>query len=311
MLSFLRARSTHPAPPRRDAAWDGRVLTLGLDPALAGERVAIDLDGCYFADAPIDANGDVRFDFPFAPKATPRATLLAHRGGRPLADAQAIRFGEPGLDAARGVHESIDALGHIGRIVPSGVDCAAHEVAIVVPVYDAPALVERCLESVLNHTTGRARLIVIDDASTDPLVAPLLERYADRANIRVLENESNRGFTATANRGIAEAGQDDVVLLNADTEVGPNWLTGLRRAALGADDIATVTAVSDNAGAFSVPELELENTWPERWTFGDAARALWQHAGLAYPELPTGNGFCMYVRRSAIDAIGVFDEAAF
>jgi hypothetical protein len=127
----------------------------------------------------------------------------------------------------------------------------------------------------------------------------------------LLRNERNLGFTATANRGMVEAGRADVVLLNADTEVGPNWLTGLRRAAACADDVATVTAVSDNAGAFSVPELEQENAPPAAWTFEQTSRALWQYAGSEYPELPTGNGFCMYIRRAVIDAIGMLDEAAF
>ena len=29
------------------------------------------------------------------------------------------------------------------------------------------------------------------------------------------------------------------------------------------------------------------------------------------PSVPTGNGFCMYIRRSCIDEVGTFDEAAF
>ena len=61
----------------------------------------------------------------------------------------------------------------------------------------------------LKHTTGPARLVLIDDASPDPAIAPLLARYASRAGIAVLRNERNRGFTATANRGIAEAGRAD------------------------------------------------------------------------------------------------------
>jgi hypothetical protein len=152
---------------------------------------------------------------------------------------------------------------------------------------------------------------LIDDASPDDAIAPLLARCATRANVTLLSNATNRGFTATANRGMAEAGRADVVLLNADTEVGPNWLVGLRRAAYCADDVATATAVSDNAGAFSVPELERENALPAQWTVADTARALWQTAGLEYPELPTGNAFCMYIRRSVIDAVGALDEAAF
>jgi hypothetical protein len=60
-----------------------------------------------------------------------------------------------------------------------------------------------------------------------------------------------------------------------------------------------------------VPELERENALPSCWTFDESARSLWQQAGHAYPELPTGNGFCMYIRRSVIDRVGVLDEAAF
>jgi GT2 family glycosyltransferase len=314
MLSFLRARSTGlpPRAPLRDATWDGRVLTLCIDDVQAGERIALDIDGCFFADAPVGAQGKTQFEFAFAPVA--HASLLPRRGrdGEPLATTPLkIRFGTPGIGTSD--MAAMRKLGRpdVGRIVSFGVDCSAQDVAIVVPVYDAPREVERCLDSVLEHTTGRARLIVIDDASPDPAITPLLERYASRAGVRVLRNDRNRGFTATANRGIVEAGRADVVLLNADTEVGPNWLTGLRRAAACAADIATVTAVSDNAGAFSVPELEQENTRPAAWTFDETARALWHQAGTAYPELPTGNGFCMYIRRAVIDAVGMLDEAAF
>jgi len=297
MLPFLRTRRTPSLRETvRDTHWDGRVLTI---PTMHGGDVALDLDGIFFASARSGADGSARFEFPFAPDgASIEAQPRSGRDGEPLtASPVVLHFGESEAEPS--------------RFVPSGVDCAAPEVAIVVPVYDAPAVVERCLDSVLEHTTGNARLIVIDDASPDAAIAPLLARYAGLAKVEVLRNATNRGFTATANRGIDEAGRDDVVLLNADTEVGPNWLTGLRRAAYSADDVATATAVSDNAGAFSVPELERENTLPACWGFADTARAVWQSAGLAYPELPTGNGFCLYIRRSVIDAIGAFDEAAF
>ena len=317
MLSFLRARTSRSSPPRsplRDWHWSGQALTLRFDAELANETVALDLDGSFFADARIAKDGSARFAFAFSPSARGSASLLPRRGrdGAAFVDAPlAIRFGQQGATTARASEPAANDLEPVGRTVPFGIDCTALEVAIVVPVYDAPVLVERCLDAVLKHTTGRARLIVIDDASPDPAIAPLLARHASRANVRVLRNERNRGFTATANRGIAEAARADVVLLNADAEVGPNWLTGLRRAAACATGTATVTAVSDNAGAFSVPELEQENAFPAAWTFDETARALWHAAGTAYPELPTGNGFCMYIRRAVLDAVGALDEAAF
>ncbi|HEU4664584.1 MAG TPA: glycosyltransferase, partial [Dokdonella sp.] len=253
------------------------------------------------------------YAFAFAPSGTASVELLprAGRDGAALAAGPVrLEFGAPRLTAvSAGSRRAPLAPLAASRLVPFGRDVAAREVVVVVPVHNAPALVERCLAALREQLDAATRVIVIDDASSDAAIAPLLARAADFATL--LRNDLNRGFTATANRGIAEAGRADVVLLNADTEVGPNWLAGLRRAAYAADDVASATAVSDNAGAFSVPELERDNPLPAGWTTEHAARANWLHAGLAYPELPTGNGFCMYLRRDAIDAIGVLDEAAF
>lgn len=293
--------------------WNGAELHLEFEPGRC-DTVALDLDGAYFVESPLDAHARARFAFPFSPSGHERLRLMPRcgRGGEALAERPlGLRIGAAGIDARDAHPPSLAPLTGPARRVPFGVDAAAAEVAIVVPVYDAPELVERCLDSVLAWTTGRARLIVVDDASPDPRIAPLLARYVRTAGVDVLRNATNRGFTATANRGIDAAGTADVVLLNADTEVGPNWLTGLRRAACSGDDVGTATAVSDNAGAFSVPELEQANELPSGWSFERAARVLWQQAGLAYPELPTGNGFCLYMRRVAIDRVGTLDEAAF
>ncbi|MEP7042857.1 MAG: glycosyltransferase [Dokdonella sp.] len=320
MLGFLRQRLRTPKmplhAPLRAAKWTGHRLTLELDSNHAGE-IALDIDGCHFAQTRPDATGCVMFEFPFSPSG--RAVIdVMPRDGRDGATLAArplrLRFGSSGIGVAAVNDARVPALAPLlapAQTVPFGVDVAARDVVIVVPVYNAPALVERCLDAVLAHTTGRARLIVIDDASPDAAITPLLARYAGVAGIDLLRNPSNRGFTATANRGIDAAGAADVVLLNADAEVGPNWLVGLRRAACSHDDVGTVTAVSDHAGAFSVPELEQANELPVAWSFEQSARALWQQAGLAYPELPTGNGFCLYIRRAVVDKIGRLDESAF
>ena len=56
-------------------------------------------------------------------------------------------------------------------VKPSMQDVA---VDIVVPVYNAASDLARCVESVLAHTApGTWRLILIDDASTEPLLTTL------------------------------------------------------------------------------------------------------------------------------------------
>jgi GT2 family glycosyltransferase len=317
VLAFLRHRlRAGPAlrAPLRAAAWDGHTLTLAFADATRGE-VALDLDGAFFSQVPIGGDACAQFEFPFAPSGGEQCLALPRLGrdGAPLAARPlALRFGIAGFGHAReGGSAPLLPLCEAAQRAPFGSDSAAAEVAIVVPVHNAPDLAARCIDAVFAHTRGRARLIVIDDASTDPAVAPLLARWSRFARVTVLRNAANLGFTATANRGIGEAGTADVVLLNADAEVAADWLGGLRRAAYSRADVGTATAVSDNAGAFSVPELEHANALPAGWTFTQSARALRQQAGLAYPELPTGNGFCLYIRRAVIDAVGVLDATAF
>lgn len=301
-------------PPAITADWDGMRLRLHFGAAQPG-GVDVELDGACFLPAQLaDAAGRLAIEFPFSPsgRAEFAIGLRATADGRPLLPAPlGLRLGRAGIAAATPPAAMPAPLAGPARLVPFDADLARREVLVAVPVFNAPALVRRCLDAVLAHGTGRMRLVVVDDASTDPAVAPLLARYAGIPGVTVLANPRNLGFTATVNRCLALAGEADVVLLNADAEVGPNWLAGLQRAACAEPAIGTATAVSDNAGAFSVPELERHNPFPAGWSFHDAARALWQGAGLAYPELPTGNGFCMYIRREVLARVPELDAVAF
>ncbi|WP_426954928.1 glycosyltransferase [Muricoccus radiodurans] len=184
-------------------------------------------------------------------------------------------------------------------------------VSVIVPIHNAAEEFDRCLESVVRHTTGPARLILIDDASTQPEVAQVLRRWRGHPGVEIHQNPENLGFTRTVNRGIVLAGRDDVVLLNSDTAVGPGWLDGLRAAAHSGPRTGTATAVSNNSGAFSVPEINVANEMLPWFGVDEMARLVRQCPAPAFPVVPTGHGFCLYVRRACLDVVGLFDEAAF
>jgi GT2 family glycosyltransferase/glycosyltransferase involved in cell wall biosynthesis len=194
----------------------------------------------------------------------------------------------------------------VGTRVPKGT-------TIVIPVHDAFDHASACIDSVLRHTDlGEARVLLIDDASRDPRIGELLACAARTPGVRMLRNDENLGYTRTANRGLREAAEDDVVLLNSDTIVTPQWLEGLRSTAYGQWDIGTVTAMSDNAGAFSFPQEGRPNPRDAGVCADDQAAAIVQAtAGLAPVDVPTGSGFCMYIRRAMVAQIGSFDEEAF
>ncbi len=185
-------------------------------------------------------------------------------------------------------------------------------ITIVIPVFNAYEEVRQCLDSVFQHTSIDAKLIIINDASTDELMQPMLEMaVANRPNVQLVTNKKNLGYTATINRGINLAAEDDVVLLNSDTSVGPCWLQNMRVAAYHDVDIGTVTAISDNSGAFSVPSMGQANDFPVWLQPEEAVRAISHNSQMIYPQTPTGSGFCLYIRRELLAEIGVFDEEAF
>lgn len=186
-------------------------------------------------------------------------------------------------------------------------------VTIVVPVFNAHDETKACLDA-LRRTVDftRARVLMIDDGSSDERIRPLLQSFSRVAGFHLLVNEKNLGYTRTINKGCKWAGDDDIILLNSDALTTSGWFDGLLEAARGDARIGTVTAMSDNAGAFSFPEMNRPNPKPESVSHeAHVAAILRRTAGLALVEVPTGSGFCMYIRRALIDEIGLFDEEAF
>lgn len=182
---------------------------------------------------------------------------------------------------------------------------------IVVPVYNAASLLRRCLAALDRCTgPGQARVLLIDDASPDPAIAPLLAEWVAKTHLpaRVLRNPSNLGFVGTCNRGFAQT-QGDVLLLNADTEVTPGWLSRMTAALVADPAVGTVTPFSNNAEICSWPGFCVAHPVPAD---ADRIAQAFAEAGPAeYPELPTAVGFCMLIRRALLDALGDFDAATF
>lgn len=194
--------------------------------------------------------------------------------------------------------------------VPRIVDLRRHRCTVVVPVYDAYDATRECIRSVLRHTDlSNDTLLVIDDGSTDPQVGALLQRLVGLQGVRVERNGSNIGYTRTVNRAIELAGEDDVLLLNSDTVVGPHWLRNLKATAYRGDRTGTVTAVSDNAGAFTMVDGGLAAI-SSHAQIDAVARAV-ADCALEPIEVPTGNGFCMYIKRALLSEVGAFDADSF
>ena len=183
-------------------------------------------------------------------------------------------------------------------------------VEVVIPVYGAAQDLRACVESVLAHTTGAYALVLIDDASPDPDIPAYFDELSKRAlpQLTLLCNDRNLGFTETANRGMTRS-RTDIVLLNSDTIVTRGWLDAILRCAASDARIGTITPFSNNAEICSFPRLCENTAWPPGEDPERVRAAIEAAAVPLYPDIPTGVGFCMFVRRALLDAIGPFDPA--
>ena len=180
-------------------------------------------------------------------------------------------------------------------------------VHVVVPVYGAVAYLEQCLAALAATTVHcPVSLAIIDDATPDAAdAARIAQLAASWPGAAFIRHQDNRGFPATANEGIARrpAGSD-VVLLNSDAVVTPHWLSKLAEAAWSRPAVATATPLSNWAADLSIPcSLRLADQCSAFLQSRPAGASRW------YPEVPSGVGFCLYIRSEALEAVGALDEA--
>jgi GT2 family glycosyltransferase len=250
-------------------------------------------------------------------------TIIAHdlsisfRGTSPLARPRGF---SATLDTSRPVHvrglDGRDVLGSpVGGPAPAPKRSRRKAlaprdgVAIVVPVYRGLSATLACLQSVLATLGPADRLIVVDDASPEPALSAALHELHQAGRITLLPSckddpARNAGFPAAANAGLSEAAGQDVVLLNSDTIVFPGWLETLTAAIHSAPDIGTATPFSNDATIFTYPDPENPSAMPSVEQGARlAAQALQANPGILV-EVPTGHGFCLFIRAACLQQTG-------
>jgi GT2 family glycosyltransferase len=180
-------------------------------------------------------------------------------------------------------------------------------VVVVIASYRDAEHVRALVHSIRRTTPAdRVRIIVTDDCSGPEHLAELRRIEG----IEVVEGDANAGFSANVNRGLRAAGSElDVVVLNSDTVARRHWLAALQYSSREADYIGIVGAkllYPDGRIQFAgtVRNLGAPQWFDHRYRFKPSG---FGPASIAQPVLAV-TGACMYLRRTLLDSVGLFDE---
>jgi GT2 family glycosyltransferase len=170
-----------------------------------------------------------------------------------------------------------------------------------------------CLESLRHVNYTGLKTIVVDNGSRNDEAGALAKEFG--AFIDLVRLPVNRGFAGGANAGIEralETSPDYVLLLNNDTIVDPDFLTGLVGEAQRHKDVAAV-----NPRTYFYDE-------PRKIYSTGGKVSLWRGVASQVGRGETDNGqfneparreyadgMCMLIPRSAIEKVGLLDEQYF
>lgn len=184
------------------------------------------------------------------------------------------------------------------------------KIDILLPIYNSYEETKNCIESILQHTDSeKFNLYLLDDKSPDSNIQELTSFYANKySNITAVTNEQNLGFPGNVNNGF-QISKNDVVVINSDTLVTKNWLEKLYEAATSDGSIVAVNPMSNYGIISGLPVTN--NEINDLFTYEELVPAFEKNKQSGVVEAPLLIGFCMYMKRSALNEIGLFDAAAF
>ena len=218
-------------------------------------------------------------------------------------------------------YQNDEQIGHsmndlLGYFDDNKYTTASITIDILVPIYNAYNYTVRCIDTVLKNTDVPFNLYLLNDKSTDIRIYEYLERIKSillpsKCNkLIVVNNEENLGFVKNVNNGFGMS-RNDIVILNTDTEVPPNWLSRLIRPYIEDNTVCTVTPFSNCATICSFPEFCKDNVLPSNMSVDEVDMVFSKFASNKPIKVPTGVGFCMFMSRKALNDVGLFDAVTF
>lgn len=165
------------------------------------------------------------------------------------------------------------------------------KVSVITPSFNQGEFLEQTIISVLNQSYSSIEHIVVDGGSQDNSVE-ILNRYESKLSYWI--SEEDKGQSDAINKGIRQSTGEIFTWLNSDDQLMPEAITQAVELFLANPEVAVVhgkTLLFKGNGWEQVKECQIEGL-PYRYL-----------SGMCFPQ-PSS-----FVRKSALDAIGLLDES--
>ena len=195
------------------------------------------------------------------------------------------------------------------------------ELSVIIVSWNTRDLLRRCLDALKQELSGiDAEVFLVDNASADGSAEMVRKEHSW---VRLIANDTNRGFAAANNQAIHESQGTYILLLNPDTEVKPGSLQTLlkflperRQAGVVAPQLLN----SDGSIQRSCREFPtflnmlyelvgFSRLFPNIETFRKYKMLDWNHDDERQVDQP--EGACLLIRRKVIEEVGTLDEGFF
>lgn len=174
--------------------------------------------------------------------------------------------------------------------------------SIIILTWNQLSYTRQCIASIRMYTTRPYELVMVDNGSVDGTRRFL----ASLDGARVILNPRNYGFARGCNQGMKAARGDNLLFLNNDTVVTPNWLDNMLACLYSDKTIGLVAPCSNKVGSGNQVEAPYSNMkemieFAGKFNRPDHSRRK-EHSGYWL------SGFCVLGRRCVFNRVGYWDE---
>ena len=187
------------------------------------------------------------------------------------------------------------------------------DLTIIIVSFNTKDILLDCLASVYEKTEDITfEIIVVDNDSRDGTCDSVLQKFPD---VRLIQNELNRGFSAANNQGIRESKGKNIALLNPDTQLIENSFYKVFRYFQEHSEVyilgPSIVDVSGKQSPTRLWEDTPQDAALKILGLYDPSLELKKMGEMVAKEAQVISGCCFVIRRELFDEIGLLDENYF